>query len=54
MEGSVDQAKKEKSMTLDKAKNILVEAGTLLKEVQNEARELTQLANKAGSNASKR
>ena len=47
-------AKKDKSMKLDKAKKLLVETGTLMKEVKNEAKELTQLANKAGSKASKR
>ena len=44
-------AKKDKY--LDKGKKLLVETGTLLKEVKEEAKELTQLANKAGSKASK-
>ena len=46
--------KKEKSMALSKAKAILVEAAALLKEVKDEAKELNQLANRAGSKASKR
>ena len=46
--------KKEKSMALSKAKALLVEAAALLKEVKDEAKELTQLANRAGSKASKR
>ena len=40
-------AKKERSMALDKAKNLLVEAAALLKEVKDEAKELNQLANRA-------
>ena len=44
-------AKKDKY--LDKGKKLLVETGTLLKEVKEEAKELTQLANKAGPKASK-
>ena len=46
--------KKEKSMALSKAKALLVEAAALLKEVKDEAKELNQLANRAGSKASKR
>ena len=46
-------AKKDKYLNLDKGKKLLVETGTLLKEVKEEAKELTQLANKAGSKASK-
>ena len=46
-------AKGDKAMKLDKAKKLLVETGTLVKEVKEETRELTQLANKAGSRASK-
>ena len=46
-------AKKDKFLNLDKGKKLLVETGTLLKEVKDEATELNQLANKAGSKASK-
>ena len=46
-------AKKEKYLKLEKAKKLLVQAGTLLKEVKEETKELSQLANKAGSKASK-
>ena len=46
-------AKKDKYLNCDKAKKLLVETGTLLKEVKDEAKEMTQLANKAGSKASK-
>lgn len=47
-------AKKQDAMTLEKAKKLLVEAGALVKEVKEETREMNQLANKAGSKASKR
>ena len=41
--------KKDKAMALEKAKQCLVDAGTALKSVKDEAKELRQLANKAGS-----
>ena len=47
-------AKKQDAMTLEKAKKLLVEAGALVKEVKEETKEMNQLANKAGSRASKR
>ena len=46
--------KQQKSMSLTKAKDLLVEVGTLMKDGKDECKELTQLANKAGSKASKR
>ena len=46
--------KQQKSMSLTKAKDLLVEVGTLMKDGNDECKELTQLANKAGSKASKR
>ena len=46
-------AKGDKAMKLDKAKKLLVETGTLIKEVKEETKELIQQANKAGSRASK-
>ena len=46
-------AKQDKAMKLDKAKGLLVAMGGMLKEAKEETRELTALANKAGSKASK-
>ena len=40
---------KDNAMALKKAKQCLVDAGTALKSVKDEAKELRQLANKAGS-----
>ena len=47
-------AKKEKAMTLSKAKQALVDVMNKTKELKEEAKELNQLANKASSKASKR
>ena len=41
-------------MSLKKAKECLIAAGTDLKAVKDEAKELRQLAQKAGSRASKK
>ena len=46
--------KGDKSMSLKKAKECLIAAGTDLKAVKDEAKELRQLAQKAGSRASKK
>ena len=46
--------KKEGAMRLTKAKQLLIDAGAVAKEVKEETKELNQLANKAGSKASKK
>ena len=47
-------AKKEKAMSLEKGKSLVVEVTQKVKETKDESKELTQLANKAGSRASKK
>ena len=44
--------KGDKAMSLTKAKSLLVESANLVKQLKEETKELTQLANKAGSKAS--
>ena len=46
-------AQKDEKMTLEKAKKILLDTMTKVKEVKDETKELNQLASKAGSKASK-
>ena len=45
-------AKKEQSMSLPKAKDLLLQVANLVKETKDEAKEMTQVANRAGSRAS--
>ena len=47
-------AKKEKAMSLEKGKSLVLEVMQKVKETKEESKELNQLANKAGSKASKR
>ena len=46
-------AKKDKAMSLEKGKSLVVEVMKKVKETKEESKELNQLANKAGSRASK-
>ena len=47
-------AKKEKAMSLEKGKSLVLQVMQKVKETKEESKELNQLANKAGSKASKR
>ena len=47
-------AKKDRAMSLEKGKALVVDAMQKVKETKEESKELNQLANKAGSKASKK